>query len=185
MAEHGIISNAEYRQRRRNWRAPKLSPRLPSRPSRCARRACAFSRKRQSEKMCRSRLAENIFWQNRYTGPARHRHEGSPRRIHCHHGPVLCSSSTTYWTNSAAWKMFWSRLQLRNGDVTAFERERVIRLLERVGLGDQLHKRPGTMSGGRISVVRLSAPSQTSQRSFSLMSPQEILTAVREAKSSK
>jgi predicted ABC-type transport system involved in lysophospholipase L1 biosynthesis ATPase subunit len=81
--------------------------------------------------------------------------------------------------------MFWSRLQLRNGDVTAFERERVIRLLERVGLGDQLHKRPGTMSGGRISVVRLSAPSQTSQRSFSLMSPQEILTAVREAKSSK
>lgn len=48
-------------------------------------------------------------------------------------------------------------IAVRSGDVTAAERERVVRLLERVGLGDQLHKRPGAMSGGenqRCAIVR-------------------------------
>ncbi|HEU5400910.1 MAG TPA: ABC transporter ATP-binding protein [Terriglobales bacterium] len=48
-------------------------------------------------------------------------------------------------------------IAVRSGEVTDAERERVIRLLERVGLGDQLYKRPGTMSGGqnqRCAIVR-------------------------------
>lgn len=48
-------------------------------------------------------------------------------------------------------------ITLGSGDVTAAERERVIGLLERVGLGEQLDKHPGTMSGGqnqRCAIIR-------------------------------
>jgi ABC-type lipoprotein export system ATPase subunit len=48
-------------------------------------------------------------------------------------------------------------ITLRNGEATAPERERVIGLLERVGLGAQLHKYPTMMSGGqnqRCAIIR-------------------------------
>lgn len=48
-------------------------------------------------------------------------------------------------------------IALRNGDVTASERGRAIQLLERVGLGSQIDKRPNAMSGGqnqRCAIVR-------------------------------
>ncbi len=48
-------------------------------------------------------------------------------------------------------------LTIRDGDVSEEDREHVIRLLERVGLGTQLSKRPDEMSGGqnqRCAIVR-------------------------------
>ena len=48
-------------------------------------------------------------------------------------------------------------LIIHKGEVTKDEEERVIALLERVGLGQQLHKRPDTMSGGqnqRCAMIR-------------------------------
>jgi lipoprotein-releasing system ATP-binding protein len=48
-------------------------------------------------------------------------------------------------------------LAIKQGTVTEAQRRYVIRLLERVGLGAQLHKRPDEMSGGenqRCAVVR-------------------------------
>lgn len=48
-------------------------------------------------------------------------------------------------------------LVIHKGEVTKDEEERVIALLERVGLGQQLHKRPDTMSGGqnqRCAIIR-------------------------------
>jgi ABC-type lipoprotein export system ATPase subunit len=48
-------------------------------------------------------------------------------------------------------------LVIHKGEVTKEEEERVIALLERVGLGQQLHKRPDTMSGGqnqRCAMIR-------------------------------
>ena len=48
-------------------------------------------------------------------------------------------------------------LVIHKGEVTKDEEERVIALLERVGLGQQLHKRPDTMSGGqnqRCAMIR-------------------------------
>ncbi len=48
-------------------------------------------------------------------------------------------------------------LTIRDGDVSQKDREEVIRLLERVGLGTQLAKRPDAMSGGqnqRCAIVR-------------------------------
>ena len=48
-------------------------------------------------------------------------------------------------------------LMIHQGEVTKDEEERVIALLERVGLGQQLHKRPDTMSGGqnqRCAIIR-------------------------------
>ena len=50
-----------------------------------------------------------------------------------------------------------TRLIIHKGEVTKDEEERVIALLERVGLGQQLHKRPDTMSGGqnqRCAMIR-------------------------------
>jgi ABC-type lipoprotein export system ATPase subunit len=46
---------------------------------------------------------------------------------------------------------------IRYGDATDAQRARVVRLLQRVALGDQLHKRPDEMSGGqnqRCAIVR-------------------------------
>jgi ABC-type lipoprotein export system ATPase subunit len=48
-------------------------------------------------------------------------------------------------------------LTIRNGEATEEERERIIGILERVGLGDQINKRPDEMSGGqnqRCAIVR-------------------------------
>jgi len=48
-------------------------------------------------------------------------------------------------------------LTIRHGLETAAQRTRVLRLLQRVGLGDHLHKRPDEMSGGqnqRCAIVR-------------------------------
>jgi lipoprotein-releasing system ATP-binding protein len=48
-------------------------------------------------------------------------------------------------------------LTIRYGEVTDEERDRALSLLERVGLGDQLHKHPDAMSGGqnqRCAIVR-------------------------------
>jgi ABC-type lipoprotein export system ATPase subunit len=48
-------------------------------------------------------------------------------------------------------------LTIRHGEPSEQERERTIRLLERVGLGDQLNKHPDEMSGGqnqRCAIVR-------------------------------
>jgi len=48
-------------------------------------------------------------------------------------------------------------LIIHKGEVTKDEEERVVALLERVGLGQQLHKRPDTMSGGqnqRCAMIR-------------------------------
>jgi ABC-type lipoprotein export system ATPase subunit len=48
-------------------------------------------------------------------------------------------------------------LTIRKGEETEEERERIISLLERVGLGDQLDKHPDEMSGGqnqRCAIVR-------------------------------
>jgi ABC-type lipoprotein export system ATPase subunit len=48
-------------------------------------------------------------------------------------------------------------IMVRNGDVTAAERQRSIGLLERVGLREQLHKHPDAMSGGenqRCAIIR-------------------------------
>lgn len=48
-------------------------------------------------------------------------------------------------------------LTIRKGEATEEERERMIWLLERVGLGDQLNKHPDEMSGGqnqRCAIVR-------------------------------
>lgn len=48
-------------------------------------------------------------------------------------------------------------IMIRHGEVDATERERVLRLLQRVGLSEQLHKRPDEMSGGqnqRCAIVR-------------------------------
>jgi lipoprotein-releasing system ATP-binding protein len=48
-------------------------------------------------------------------------------------------------------------LIIHKGEVTKDEEERVVALLERVGLGQQLHKRPDTMSGGqnqRCAIIR-------------------------------
>src|SRR5215467_14103339 len=53
-------------------------------------------------------------------------------------------------------------LTIRNGDTTKEQRERMIGILKRVGLGDQLHKRPDEMSGGqnqRCAIVRALANS--------------------------
>jgi ABC-type lipoprotein export system ATPase subunit len=53
-------------------------------------------------------------------------------------------------------------LTIRHGEAAEEERERIIRLLERVGLGNQLHKRPDEMSGGqnqRCAIVRALANS--------------------------
>ena len=48
-------------------------------------------------------------------------------------------------------------ITIRYGEETAAQRARVISLLQRVGLGDQWHKRPNEMSGGqnqRCAIVR-------------------------------
>jgi lipoprotein-releasing system ATP-binding protein len=48
-------------------------------------------------------------------------------------------------------------LTIRHGEATDEQRERAMLLLNRVGLGDQLHKRPDVMSGGqnqRCSIAR-------------------------------
>jgi lipoprotein-releasing system ATP-binding protein len=48
-------------------------------------------------------------------------------------------------------------IMVRSGDVSAAERERAIRLLERVGLGKQIDKHPDAMSGGenqRCAIIR-------------------------------
>lgn len=48
-------------------------------------------------------------------------------------------------------------ITLRHGEATKAQRNRVIKLLRRVGLGDQLNKRPDEMSGGqnqRCAIVR-------------------------------
>lgn len=48
-------------------------------------------------------------------------------------------------------------LVIHKGEVSRDEEARVIRLLDRVGLGQQLHKRPDTMSGGqnqRCAIIR-------------------------------
>jgi len=48
-------------------------------------------------------------------------------------------------------------LVIHTGEVSRDEEARVIRLLDRVGLGQQLHKRPDTMSGGqnqRCAIIR-------------------------------
>jgi lipoprotein-releasing system ATP-binding protein len=48
-------------------------------------------------------------------------------------------------------------ITIRHGAATPAERDRMVHLLTRVGLGDQLHKRPEEMSGGqkqRCAVVR-------------------------------
>jgi ABC-type lipoprotein export system ATPase subunit len=48
-------------------------------------------------------------------------------------------------------------ITIRHGYATMEQKERAIHLLERVGLGDQIHKRPDAMSGGqnqRCAVVR-------------------------------
>jgi ABC-type lipoprotein export system ATPase subunit len=48
-------------------------------------------------------------------------------------------------------------LTIRHGGETEEQRARVVSLLQRVGLGDQLHKRPDEMSGGqnqRCAIVR-------------------------------
>ncbi len=48
-------------------------------------------------------------------------------------------------------------VMLSKGDATAEDTARVVALLERVGLGDQLHKHPDTMSGGqnqRCAIIR-------------------------------
>lgn len=48
-------------------------------------------------------------------------------------------------------------LTIRNGDITEEERERMVGILERVGLGAQVNKRPEEMSGGenqRCAIVR-------------------------------
>ena len=48
-------------------------------------------------------------------------------------------------------------IMVRSGDVSAAERERAIRLLERVGLGSQIDKHPDAMSGGenqRCAIIR-------------------------------
>jgi lipoprotein-releasing system ATP-binding protein len=48
-------------------------------------------------------------------------------------------------------------ITIRRGEATDAERDRVIALLERVGLGKQLHQRPDTMSGGqnqRCAIIR-------------------------------
>jgi ABC-type lipoprotein export system ATPase subunit len=53
-------------------------------------------------------------------------------------------------------------ITIRNGDFTEDDRARMIALLERVGLGDQIHKRPDEMSGGqnqRCAIVRALANS--------------------------
>jgi lipoprotein-releasing system ATP-binding protein len=53
-------------------------------------------------------------------------------------------------------------LTIRDGYVSEFDRDRVINLLERVGLGTQLSKRPDEMSGGqnqRCAIVRALANS--------------------------
>lgn len=53
-------------------------------------------------------------------------------------------------------------LTIRNGDTTKEERDRMIGILNRVGLGTQLHKRPEEMSGGqnqRCAIVRALANS--------------------------
>jgi ABC-type lipoprotein export system ATPase subunit len=53
-------------------------------------------------------------------------------------------------------------LTIRHGEAAEEERERIIGLLERVGLGNQLHKRPDEMSGGqnqRCAIVRALANS--------------------------
>src|SRR5262245_18612652 len=53
-------------------------------------------------------------------------------------------------------------LTIRNGDTTAEHRERTIGILNRVGLGSQLNKRPEEMSGGqnqRCAIVRALANS--------------------------
>jgi len=48
-------------------------------------------------------------------------------------------------------------LTIRQGEASDDERERILRLLKRVGLEDQIHKRPDEMSGGqnqRNAIVR-------------------------------
>ncbi|MBK9154505.1 MAG: ABC transporter ATP-binding protein [Chloracidobacterium sp.] len=53
-------------------------------------------------------------------------------------------------------------ITIRHGDVTDEDRSRMTRLLERVGLGDQINKTPDEMSGGqnqRCAVVRALANS--------------------------
>jgi ABC-type lipoprotein export system ATPase subunit len=53
-------------------------------------------------------------------------------------------------------------LTIRHGEAAEEERKRIIGLLERVGLGNQLHKRPDEMSGGqnqRCAIVRALANS--------------------------
>ena len=48
-------------------------------------------------------------------------------------------------------------ITIRHGSETEAQRDRVIRLLQRVGLGNHLHKRPDEMSGGqnqRCAIVR-------------------------------
>jgi lipoprotein-releasing system ATP-binding protein len=48
-------------------------------------------------------------------------------------------------------------ITIRRGEATDAERDRVIALLGRVGLAEQLHKRPDTMSGGqnqRCAIIR-------------------------------
>lgn len=48
-------------------------------------------------------------------------------------------------------------VMLSKGDATAEDTARAVALLERVGLGDQLHKHPDTMSGGqnqRCAIIR-------------------------------
>ncbi len=48
-------------------------------------------------------------------------------------------------------------ITIRHGEASEDDRERVTRLLRRVGLGDQINKRPDEMSGGqnqRVAIVR-------------------------------
>ena len=48
-------------------------------------------------------------------------------------------------------------ITIRRGEATDAERDRVIALLDRVGLAEQIHKRPDTMSGGqnqRCAIIR-------------------------------
>ena len=48
-------------------------------------------------------------------------------------------------------------ITIRRGEATDAERDRVIALLDRVGLSQQIHKRPDTMSGGqnqRCAIIR-------------------------------
>ena len=56
-------------------------------------------------------------------------------------------------------------------------RQRAVEVLEKVGLGDQLHKRPNQMSGGQMQRVPSPGPSSTTPPSCWLTSPPAPWTA--------